>query len=58
MGLIPGSKVLFDKYNLGMWVLKIINESGFAESTIALREEEAKKLITEDGCLISFESIN
>lgn len=58
MGLIPGTKVLLDKHNLGMWVLKIINESGVAESTIALRKEEAERMVFEDECLITFESVN
>lgn len=55
MGFIPGTKVLLDNYHLGMWVLKLINESGIAESTIALREEEAERIILKDDCLISFE---
>ena len=58
MGFMPGTKVLLDKHHLGLWVLKIINENGMTESTIALREEEAERIVLEDKCLINFESVN
>jgi len=55
MGLIPGTKVLLDKHQLGLWILKILNDNGISESTIALRNEEAERIVLEDDCLISLE---
>lgn len=55
MGFMPGTKVMLDKHHLGLWVLKILGDNGIPESTIALREEEAERIILEDDCLISFE---
>jgi len=54
MGLMPGTKVLLDRHNLGLWMLKILSENGVTESTIALRDEEAERIVLEDDCLINF----
>lgn len=55
MGLMPGTKISLLKHDLGLWVLSILNDSNTVESTIALRDDEAERIILEDECLISFE---
>jgi len=55
MGLMPGTKVLLDRHHLGLWILRIMSNNGMSESTIALRDEEAERIVLEDDCLISLE---
>jgi Fe2+ transport system protein FeoA len=56
MGLIPGSLIELTKRQSGLWIVNLLSSSGQVESTIALREEEAERIILEDKeCSISFE---
>ena len=55
LGLMPGTKVLIKKHDLGLWILTILSESGLPESNIALRDDEAERIILDDECMISFE---
>jgi Fe2+ transport system protein FeoA len=56
MGLLPGSLIELTKHQTGLWIVNLLSSSGQLESTIALREEEAERIILEDKeCSISFE---
>jgi hypothetical protein len=56
MGLMPGSLIELTKHQAGLWIVNLLSSTGQVESTIALREEEAERIILEDKeCSISFE---
>jgi Fe2+ transport system protein FeoA len=56
MGLMPGSLIELTKHQAGLWIVNLLSDSGQVESTIALREEEAERIILEDNqCSIGFE---
>lgn len=56
LGLMPGSIVQLNKHQAGLWIVSLLSKSGTVESTIALREEEAERVILEDeACSINFE---
>ena len=56
LGLMPGSIVQLNKHQAGLWIVSLLSKSGTVESTIALREEEAERVILEDEtCSINFE---
>jgi Fe2+ transport system protein FeoA len=56
MGLMPGSLIELTKHQAGLWIVNILSDTGQVESTIALREEEAERIILEDNeCSIGFE---
>jgi len=56
MGLMPGSLIELTKHQAGLWIVNLLSSSGQVESTIALRDEEAERIILEDvECSISFE---
>lgn len=56
MGLIPGSIVQLVEHNSGLWVLNVLSENGIKEFSIALRDEEAERIILEDDeCFLKFE---
>lgn len=57
MGFMPGTKVLLNKHDLGLWILNILSENGKPESTIALRDEQAERIILEDNCILSLEVV-
>lgn len=53
LGVIPGQKVKVKKINGELWTLTFINENGNPESRFGLRDEELKRIIFEDDCVIS-----
>jgi Fe2+ transport system protein FeoA len=56
LGFIPGSIIELSKRQSGMWIINLLSSSGNVESTIALRDEEAERIIVEDQeCSINFE---
>jgi Fe2+ transport system protein FeoA len=56
LGFIPGSIIELSKRQSGMWIINLLSSSGNVESTIALRDEEAERIILEDQeCSINFE---
>ena len=58
MGLMPGTLIEIVKHQTGLWVINILSEFGQVESTIALREDEAERIILEDEeCFLTFESL-
>lgn len=59
MGLMPGTKIELDKHHVGLWLVNVLSENGSVDSTIALRDEEAERIILEDNeCSLEFESVN
>ena len=59
MGLMPGTLIEIVKHQLGLWIVNVLGEFGQVESTIALREEEAERIVLEDEeCSLKFESIH
>jgi hypothetical protein len=53
---MPGSLIELIRHQAGLWIVNLLSSSGQVESTIALREEEAERIILEDKeCSISFE---
>jgi hypothetical protein len=53
---VPGSFIELTKHQAGLWIVNILSSSGQIESTIALREEEAERIILEDEeCSLNFE---
>jgi len=59
MGLMPGTMIELNKHQLGLWIINILSSSGGVDSTIALREEEAERIILEDEeCSLVFEPYN
>lgn len=58
MGLLPGTLIEIVKHQSGLWIVNVLSEFGQIESTIALREEEADRIIFEDEeCSLKFESV-
>ena len=58
LGLMPGAILQLNTHNLGLWVLNILSENGVVESSLALREDEAERILLEDDeCLIKFEPV-
>jgi len=56
LGFIPGSIIELSKRQSGMWIVNLLSSSGHVQSTIALRDEEAERIIVEDQeCSINFE---
>jgi Fe2+ transport system protein FeoA len=56
LGLMPGSLIELSKRQAGLWVVNLLSNVGIVESTIALRDEEAERIILEDeACSINFE---
>jgi Fe2+ transport system protein FeoA len=56
LGFIPGTLIELSKRQSGMWIVNLLSASGQIESTIALRDEEAERIIVEDQeCSINFE---
>jgi Fe2+ transport system protein FeoA len=57
-GFLPGVKVQIQKHHRGLWLLDILNDNNITEQTIALRDEEAERLLFEDQeCSIGFSVI-
>jgi Fe2+ transport system protein FeoA len=48
MGFICGEKILLKKHSFGIWVVSILSESGHECSTIALRDDEIKRIVLEE----------
>lgn len=48
-GFLPGTKIGIQKHNRGLWLLNILNEYDIPQQSIALREEEAERILFEDG---------
>ena len=58
LGLIPGSLVQITKHDFGLWILNLLSDKGTIETTVALRDEEAERLILEDEeCFLKFEKL-
>ena len=58
MGLMPGTLIEIVKHQSGLWIVNVLSEFGQVESTIALREEEAERVIVKDEeCSLKFESV-
>jgi len=56
MGLMPGTMIELNKHQLGLWIINILSDSDNIESTVALRQEEAERIILQDeDCSIIFE---
>lgn len=56
LGLLPGSLIELSKRRAGLWIVNLLSSTGIVESTIALRDEEAERIILEDeSCSINFE---
>ena len=49
MGFLPGVKIQVQKHVGGLWLLNILNGNHDVEQTIALRENEAERLLFEDS---------
>jgi hypothetical protein len=58
MGLMPGTKVSLNKYHSGLWTLSMLNDDGLSELTVALRDEEVERMVSQDECAISFHENN
>ena len=57
MGFMPGTKIELNKHHFGLWIINILGDHGHVDSTIALRDEEAERIILEDNeCSIEFET--
>ena len=58
MGLLPGSIIELLEHSNGLWVLNVLNEKGTKEFSIALRDDEAERIVLEENeCFLRFESL-
>lgn len=48
LGLLEGQKIELSKHSVGLWIVKILTDSGNISSTLALREEELDRILIED----------
>jgi|688.fasta_scaffold76138_6 Fe2+ transport system protein FeoA len=56
MGLTPGEKIEILGNTFGLWRIQIIEPNGSKGSQLALREEEMKRILFEEGtCPIGLE---
>lgn len=53
LGLITGQKVKVKKMRHELWTITFLDNLGNPESTFGLREEELKRIIFKDDCVIS-----
>lgn len=49
MGFLPNTRISVEKRNQGLWLLNIINENDSIEQTIALRDDEAERILFHDS---------
>jgi Fe2+ transport system protein FeoA len=49
MGIYKGEKIKLVNHRFGLWTINILNQNNNVVSTIALRDEQIKRIILEDG---------
>lgn len=54
LGLVSGQKVKIKKMRDKLWTLTFLDNFGNSESTFGLREDELKRIIFKDDCVIGF----